>query len=311
MTECDNPYEQLDISQWPLEIEMRQLVEAGVHLSQDEVYYWLATHLSPDEIEEKVAEDYQGEQGRQMVALVKQTLGDAYIPLLVEPSVSNRAEEFVAFAVDQMQAGRIEPWELRNAFKDSLGKATVYRVASLNPEELESIPANGFIANFYRQRTMEALLENRDILNSLDIMVRGLENKVNCHIGWGSTGRSRLISVSDYPNMAQFAATAQLKDELNYLESSGRGLYMTPIEIDEFYLIRLGKHLRTSEESVTWSDGHIEIPSNDPGIEALVEFWIPPSAIKVDQIQQLDPGRIPQFQYIPPPGGDPPYEPSK
>lgn len=290
-----------NIAAWPIEKEMRALVASGLHLNQDAVYQRLSAALPMEEVVDKVKDDFGGETSERMMAEVREKLGEEYVCLLIEPSVSTRFDDFVAFAAGAVTQEGLHPWDVRNRFKDSLGKKRVYRVSTATPADLENISFNGFVANYYRKRQPQALLQNTDGYESMEYALTDLRGRVNFHAGsFAHTENSMFISVSEYPDMAQYAATVQLKDKLPEMQASGNKLYLFPIEMDEFYLIRYGKKLeKTIKGDGVWTDGKTEISYDNPGIEALVEFRIPPQAIKKDQVKELNPKNVPQFRFVP------------
>ena len=295
------PAESGDVAAWPIEAEMRGLVANGVYLDQDAVYGHLSAALPIEEAIAKVQGDFGTEVSEKMIADISATLGAEYVRLLIEPSLSTRFDDFVAFAQNAVaHEPGLTPWDVRNKFKESLGKTTVYRVSTANPADLDNIYDNGFVANFYRHRSPQTLLQNTDGYETMEYALTDLMGRVSIHAGaFANTKDSLFISVSEYPDMAQYAATVQLKDGLSEVEArDGSKLYQLPIEIDEFCLVRYGKYLpRSIRGKGVWTDGTTEIPYEDPGVEALVEFRIPAEAIKRDGVKILDPVRIPVFRY--------------
>jgi hypothetical protein len=288
------------IASRPIEKEMRELVSEGSYLNQDAVYQRLSSALSIKEIEDKVKEDFAKDISERMIAEIRGKLGEDYVRLLIEPSVSTRFDDFIVFAKRVMtQQEGIQPWEVRNKFRDSLGKKMVYRVSTATSEDLENILTNGFLANYYRNRPAQTLLKNEDGYESMEYALTDLRGRVNIHAGFFDiTKDSMFISVSEYPDMAQYAATVQLRDRLSEMQAIGNKLYLFPIEIDEFYLIRYGEYLEKNiKDDGFWTDGKSIIPYNDKGVEALVEFRIPSEAIKRDSVKEIDIDNIPQFQY--------------
>jgi hypothetical protein len=296
-----------DVAAWPIEHEMRILVASGRYLDQDAVYKHLSTALPIEEVIAKVEGDFGKETSEKMIAGMRGMLGEEYVRLLVEPSLSTRFDDFIAFAQNAVvQEEGLTPWDVRNKFKDSLsknGKKMVYRVSTANPTELENLYANGFTANFYRHRSPQTLLQNQDGYETIEYALSDLRGRVNVHAGaFADTKDSLFVSVSEYPEMAQYAATVQLRDRLAEMEAQdGSNLYMFAIEIDEFCLVRYGRYLsKTISGKGVWTDGTTEIPYEDPGVEALIEFQIPPEAIKKDKVKVLDPTQIPVFHYVKP-----------
>lgn len=283
---------------------MRDLVTRGQYLNQDAVYKQLSSALPMEEIVSKVKADFGEEISERMMTNVREKLGEEYVRLLIEPSVSTRFDDFVIFAQRATaQEEGLHPWDVRNKFKDSLGKTTVYRVSTATPADFENILSNGFVANYYRKRPPQTLLHNKDEYESMEYALTDLRGRVNIHAGvFAQTEDSLFISVSEHPDMAQYAATVQLKDKLSEMDDTGIKLYLFPIEMDEFYLIRYGKYLeKTIKGNGVWTDGKSEISYDDPGVEALVEFRIPSQVIKRDGIRELKPENIPQFRFVPKP----------
>ena len=220
---------------------------------------------------------------------------------MIDPSIGTRVDELIAFAqLDTQERKFSTPMDLRRQFKESLGYKKVYRVASLTKQELENVRANGFIANYYRNRNKEDILLNEDGYESIEYNLTNLIGRVNVHAGgFATTKDSMLISTSDFPEMAQYAAFVQLKDNWAQREASEQKLYLIPIKIEEFRNIRYGKYLpHHIEASGTWHSDEKDIPYNDPGIESFVEFQIAPKNILVDEIKQIDITKIPNFKFV-------------
>lgn len=290
---------QHEIANWPIEKIMRRLVREGKYLDQDIVYETLMDKLPAEEIEQKINEDYMHRIGESMIDKMRQTLGSDYIRLLIEPSVGTRVDELIAFAGAEAQKGELpQPMDLRRKFKESLGKKTVYRVASLTEQELEDVKQNGFLANYYRTRITNEILQNEDGYESIEYNLANLIGRVNVHAGvFATTKDSMLVSTSDFPEMAQYAAFVQLKEDWPQREAAGQKLYLIPVEIDEFRTVRYGKYLpHHIEAEGTWHSDQKDIPYNDPGIESFVEFQIPPGNILADEIRQIDTAQIPNFE---------------
>lgn len=286
----------------PLEAEMEALLtDKKLYLDQDAVYHRLSTALPMEEIVDKVISDFGAETSEVMIKSVRDGLGDKYVCLLVEPSISTRLDQFIEFA--RVQPEDTEPWEVRNLFRDSLGVRTVYRVVSANPQDMQSILEDGFVANFYRYETPETLLANSDGYRSMGYVLSDLRGRVNVHAGaFANTKDSTLISVSEYPEVAQYAATVQLHDTSTDLsELPDSRIYVIPMEVGEFYLLRYGTYLpKVIRGDGVWTDGdQFEVPYDDPGIEAWVEFRVPPDTIRHDHIQEIDLHNVPQLRFVP------------
>lgn len=289
---------------WPMEKVMRGLVRHDLHLNQDAVYKTLSAELSEKDIIDKVEDDYTGSAGIEMVERVKSKLGDEYVKLLVEPSLSSRIDEFLAFCEQVMTQGqKPTPAELRELFKKSLGKKTVYRAGAFTEAQLADIQANGFIANYYRTKTKEEILSNKDFYESVEYNLTNLQSRVNVHAGaFAATEDSMLISTSDYPEMAQYAAFVQLKEKWPNMQVAGYKFVTIPIEVNEFDNIRYGKYVTHdihNDATGAWSSPQKKISYRDPGVESFVEFQIPPKNIQFDKLQENDVTKIPEFTYIP------------
>lgn len=219
----ENREEENAIANWPIEKIMCRIVQEGKHLDYDAVYETLMNELPADEIEAKIKDDYMDRVGEPMINKVRQSLGSDYIRLLIEPSVGARADELIAFAERESQKGGLPPpVESRRKFKESLGRKMVYRVASLTEQELGDVKQNGFLANYYRARSAGEILQNKDGYKSIEYNLVNLIGRVNVHAGgYAHTKDSMLISVSDFPEMAQYAAFVQLKDDWPEREKAG------------------------------------------------------------------------------------------
>lgn len=293
--------EQRDISQFPIEKVMRELLEENKHLDQDAVYSALFEKLSDDEIINKIEEDYVIEKNaEEMISLVESRLGKEYVRLLIEPSIGSRLDQFIDFSSQLESKGNLPaPLDLRSQFKNSLGKTKVFRVVAATEKDVASISQQGFISNFYRGKTKEGLLNNQDFYESMEYNMTGLISRINVHSKFGSTKDSTLISVSEYPKMAEYGAFIQLKDKWDEMEKQGYKLYSFPIETDEFDCIRHGKYIPFPINAHgKWTDGQMEIDYNNPGEELFVEFQIPKDNIDFEEIQEIDVNKISQFKFV-------------
>lgn len=293
---------QHDISQFPIEKSMRSLLQKGNHLNQDIVYSTLFQELPDEEIIDKVEQDYGREKAQQMIREVELQLGHAYIRLLIEPSIGCRFNDFISFSIQLKSKGNLpDPSILRNEFKDSLKKIKVYRVVAATENNLNKILDEGFISNFYRGKTKEELLKNQDFYQSMDYNMVDLRGRVNIHAGgYASTKDSTLISVSEYPEIAEYAAFVQLKDRWDDMKKQGYKLYSFPIEINEFYCLRYSEYLpKHIKGNGNWTDGKTTIDYNDPGIESFIEFQISKDKINHKEIKEVDIDKITTFKFIP------------
>jgi len=293
--------EQHDISQFPIEKSMRNLLKEGKYLDQDTVYSTLFQELPEEEIINKIQQDYGREKSQQMIQLIESELGHEYIRLLIEPSIGCRFDQFVAFSSQLKSNTKLPaPLELRSQFKDSLGRLKVFRVVAATAGDIKSISQQGFIANFYRDRTPEQLLENQDFYESMEYNITDLQERVNIHAGgYATTKDSTLISVSKYPEMAEYATFVQLKDKWEEMKKQGYKLYSMPIELDEFDCIKYGEYLpRHINGKGVWTDEETTIDYEDPGIESFVEFQITPDKIKFDTKKEIDIDSIVKFKFV-------------
>lgn len=293
--------EQQDISQFPIEKSMRKLLREGKHLDQDSVYSTLFQELPEEEIIDKIQQDYGREKSQQMIQLVELELGHEYIGLLIEPSIGCRLDQFIAFSSQLASNNDLPtPLELREQFKESLGKSKVFRVVAATDGDIQSISQQGFIANFYRDKTPESLLENQDFYESQEYNITDLRGRVNVHAGgFATTKDSTLISVSKYPEMAEYAAFVQLKDKWEEMKKQGYKLYSMPIEIDEFDCIQYGRYLpHHINGKGVWTDGETTIDYEDPGIESFVEFQISPDQIDFEEMKEVDVDNISKFKFV-------------
>ena len=176
----------------------------------------------------------------------------------------------------------------------------MFRVVAAKDDDIQSISQQGFIANFYRNKTPESLLENQDFYESQEYNITDLQGRVNVHAGgFATTKDSTLISVSKYPEMAEYAAFVQLKDKWEEMKKQKYKLYSMPIEIDEFDCIQYGKYLpHHINGKGVWTDGETTIDYEDPGIESFVEFQISPDKIKFDTMKEIDVDNISNFKFV-------------
>jgi|GEM_PF-2314354 len=283
---------------------MRRLLPNDRYLNQDAVYEILANELPERFIFNKVWVDYDFETGTEMFKKVTETLGKEYSRLLIEPSISSRLDEFLAFSKELLSTNnpKPRPAELRELFKKSFSQKMVYRTVAITEATLVNLKSKGFIADYYRKWDKNKILSNKNPDESMAHRIMHLSSRVNIHAGYANPQNSTLISVSDYPEMSQYAASAKLLKKWPKMKKAGYKLITIPIEINEFYLIRYGKYLTkkiAADAKGTWSSPQKNIAYQDPGIESFVEFQIPVKDIKFSERQEISPEQIPKFTYIP------------
>jgi hypothetical protein len=293
----------IPISKMPLEKVMRCLVLAGKHLDSETVYKALREQLPKEEVRKKIGWDYLSDTSTSMIKKVISELGEQYVSLLIDPAISTRVDDLIAFAHTQKEP--LSPETLLEKFKSSLKTRRVYRVTALTEQELEDVKSNGFIANFYRNRSVDEILSNEDVHESIEGHMHGFTDRHRIHAGgFAQTKNSMLISTSDYPDMAQFAGLRGVENTWSNEERAGKKLYLIPIDIAESRNIRYGKYLdHPIQGNGIWRTKDHDIPYNDPGVESFVEFSIPANNIAIAEITVIDPAQVPEFTYIPPADG--------
>jgi hypothetical protein len=75
-------------------------------------------------------------------------LNPQFMPLLLDPGISNRLQHFCDFAKSYLKHNaNSSAWELRRAFSDHLGTSTVYRGMMITDEELDNITKGNMLAH--------------------------------------------------------------------------------------------------------------------------------------------------------------------
>lgn len=273
---------------------MARIFNEGNQFNRDIVYESLMTELSMEDIKGKISDDYIiGDISERMMDEVEAVAGEEYLRLLIDPSIGVRTDKLVSFINQEIVKGELpSPLDLRRKFRDSFSKRKVYRVAALTDDELENVKSNGFIANVYRNKTLK-----KDSFSDIG----ELQADVNIHANWVLVENSRLISTSDYPEMAKYAGFVGLKDNWEQRKLEGQKLYIFPIEVSEFDIIQYGDYLVSlveGEEDSLWHSDEIDIPYNDSGLETWIESRISPESILVDEIEEVDVSTIPEFEYL-------------
>jgi len=100
--------------------------------------------------ESVVLNDLGRHLGSRAIELVRRELGDAFAPLLTEPGLSTRVDEFVRFAktIVAGSGARRTPGEVRDLFAEALGQVTLYRSLSLTPEKMAHMRREGVTSRY-------------------------------------------------------------------------------------------------------------------------------------------------------------------
>ncbi|UCD55519.1 MAG: hypothetical protein JSV93_01600 [Candidatus Omnitrophota bacterium] len=303
-----------------LEKIVKELIDGGLILDQNSVYERLISELTEEEIFLKLSSDYHlfedpddkfrnYDLAKYMIDKVSQSLGKTFVNLLADPSISNRLDEFISFALPIVRLKpSIELLELRKKFRESLDKRTVYRVALMKQNQLEEIRRNGFIAALNKRGTYEGL-QGSSKLTPLDIVhdnILNLRMHISRHTRDAFMINSGLISVSNYPRMAAYATRAYLgTEEIRKKIKEGYKIYLFPIEIYEFDLIRHGWYIDfMGSLGDNYEDETEKISCCDTGNEAVVQFRISPEQILFSNIKILNLEDMPEYEISPPENQD-------
>ncbi|MBI5065025.1 hypothetical protein HZA97_02205 [Candidatus Woesearchaeota archaeon] len=84
------------------------------------------------------------------IDLLSSCLGDEYIQLVLDPGITSRIEEFVKFASKLIKKEKLNPWVLRDIYKNQLGKKMYFRGLAVDDAEKEKILKKGLFCNLIR-----------------------------------------------------------------------------------------------------------------------------------------------------------------
>lgn len=161
------------------------------------------------------------ERGTRAFAELKR-LNVKFTPLIVDPGIVFRIDEFIAFAEKQRHTDT-DPWVLRNQFSESLGKTVVYRAIAVTNKDSGAIKNfgmqsrlvrdTGFLHEFYYFED-EQPLSRATVLSLSQQMSMRIDGNENAY--WRP--RTSLLSISADPEIAKAVAFDHLqKDQRVFL----------------------------------------------------------------------------------------------
>lgn len=168
---------------------------------------------------------YEAEGVRALSALEK--LNPKWQVLVTDPGLMFRVDEFVKFA-NSKKLTDLGPWEAREVFSQHLGDRVVYRGIAITGDEAAEIQKLGMGSG--------ALRQDLDILNSPYSLYIEVMNRLA-----GVTKTDRLLSVSDYPDLAAAVAKRHGFGRMGYRPGLDRGVYVFKLKVPELDLIYLEK----------------------------------------------------------------------
>lgn len=250
----------------------------------------LFDHFSnkPTEVKNILSTWFGRQKSEFLVSTTISSLGEMYLPILLDPGVSTRFNQFIRFATEEMKDNAHERpgvLELRQKFSAYLGSTTVYRALALNnTQEANQILQTGIASPFIRSQTVDHSTA-KSLMLRIDLQ-RSIEAHQNHQADQGPIINSPLISVSKSPSVA--AAVASTWNSL-----------LGTIQNKKIYIFRIELPLietvsRSEEFSPFWSriqhgntllirnaNGQAQtFKANDPSLELFVPFEISPDHLR-------------------------------
>ncbi|MGZ3739646.1 MAG: hypothetical protein ACXVB9_09755 [Bdellovibrionota bacterium] len=259
----------------------------AVYSSKDLYDYWAK---NSEKLQPKLASLYDTQTAQALVTKLQAKLGKEFLPLLIEPGVADRLDQFLAFSEKQPDLKKLSPLELRNRFADSLGTVTVYRGVGVQPSEVPAMKKNGltsagFASDFSKGDRSgistyfgSVLLDDPQVRSFSDTiaMVRA-PDKTDPPLG--------LIAVTDYHEVAEgvgayYGKTARKNAKLEVLKMEVPAIQVlsTGGIIHHKWDNSFGASMRFWNPST----GQFvrDVPWTDKGLERYVQGLIDPSWIK-------------------------------
>lgn len=263
----------------------------------------------------RVVSDLGQERGEKAISAVESELGPEFIPLLVEPGISTRVNEFISFSKPIVEKMREEGetvssekiWEVREGFKSKLGTTVVYRALRLTPEGLSEIHEKGMrspgLHEFLAKTQGAAGLENierdypgeRDLLDAMhqgkpdadqavnfirsgQLFVRhGIRSDVLARVNHLAGAGSFTQSLTEIPQVAMDIVRSQNLE-------IGKP-YLFKVQIPEIFMLRWNDNyfphsaeedeIRVVPNHFITSDGNKYL-TTDPKVESFVGLWVQP-----------------------------------
>ena len=272
-------------------------------------------HLLQDAVDpkRKIILDLGEEVGLRAIKDVCGNLNDKFLPLMVEPGILMRLDDFIRFTcvnyasrLDHLTPGEV--WGIRNAYEKYLGIKTYYRALRLVGNRASQFFNTGILAPYFIADTLESDLdkfkiasdffsslssdwngENQDMQAALrifdstnrlafaPIFVSGLKEDIAMKLRYPGKYRASLNSVCDDRQMViDISMNPMMKDALP--------AYLFKMVIPEIYIIRWGTeyfpYYSGLESAKVISSKGKEYLLSDPGLESFVEIKIDPDWIR-------------------------------
>jgi hypothetical protein len=266
-------YSRLDTRDRSLLIQ--KLLKTEDIFAQPEIYQLAATY----EIEEQIKRWYYS-GSESLIKEFKSNLNAMYLPILVDPGVACRIEDFIPFAKSFLAKNPdTSIFELRTAYSEDLNKRfenkNVFRGMILTDGEARLMIQKGIRAKSIK--TNLALRDNfiHDLfdLKKVTGIYYGWTGEVGGHVA-GDTKESVLISTTDFEPVARtvgYQNAGRLNDRGDRGITPTRSLYVFNMSIPEISIIRMtGPLKREYKYMFTIPSRNFKVRRDNPGLEGFV-----------------------------------------
>ncbi len=127
-------------------------------------------------------------------------LGPLFRQLFLDPAILTHGDALLAFLRTHPRKWS-DPWELRQAFSDSLGTQKCYRALVLTPEQAQEITEKGMSSAFLREERFKGFVRQLGF---------PYQQQLRDHLNWGNGSASNFQSVTTHPNLAIAVANLTL-----------------------------------------------------------------------------------------------------
>ena len=169
-----------------------------------------------------------------------------YDVLAADPGIAIHIDEFEEFI--RTHGKMNSPWETRTAFRDFLGKKTVYRGVALTDKEFNDIVKYGMYPEYlvFRSDEIEKTMANnifalnsvRTNMNFIKLLDEGSSLAIRRRVS-NNTDKLLTLSVTDYPEVAFGFALSTALFRRKYNDDAH--VYVFPIEAHVLDLIHFGE----------------------------------------------------------------------
>jgi hypothetical protein len=187
---------------------------------------------------------YGKKRGREVLEDLR-SIDEKLEVLAIDPGIASRTKQLKKFiAGSEKKLLKLDPWELREAFKKHLGNSIVYRGLKLTEEEVEKIEAKGMNSKMIRAGEDDENPITKQSLSSDFSQI--LKNHMSAS-SMSEETESPLLSVTNYPKLAASVAKTHAETKRTKV-----GIYIFKLKVPKLDLISMGG----SKSVLPYPDNH-------------------------------------------------------